>query len=104
VQSKCWKCQCSPSADNHTMSFGQPRCYMVCCPVLSRIMPLCLQAAIQPHAITGTLTATDMLLYSLLALSRLCCMTALASTVVPSGSLAIWCGCRLDANVSTSCL
>lgn len=52
----------------------------------------------------GCLTATEMLLYSLLALSRLCCMTALASTVVPSGSSAIWCGLRVDLNASTSLL
>lgn len=52
----------------------------------------------------GCLTSTEMLLYSLLALSRLCCMTALASTVVPSGSSAIWCGLRVDLNASTSLL
>jgi hypothetical protein len=45
-----------------------------------------------------------MLLYSLLALSRLCCMTALDSTVDPSGSVAIWCCFSVDANASTSCL
>jgi hypothetical protein len=50
------------------------------------------------------LTATEMLLYSLLALSRLCCMTALDSTVEPSGSVAIWCCFRLAANASTSSL
>jgi hypothetical protein len=34
-------------------------------------------------------TSIEMLLYSLLALSKLCCITALDSTVEPSGSSAI---------------
>lgn len=50
------------------------------------------------------LTETEMLLYSLLALSKLCCMTALASTVVPSGSSAIWCCRSVDLKASTSLL
>jgi hypothetical protein len=60
--------------------------------------------SLQPNIAAQVLTATEMLLYSLLALSRLCCITALDSTVEPSGSVAIWCCFRVAANASTSSL
>lgn len=49
-------------------------------------------------------TAMYMLLYSLLAASRLCCMTARSSTVVWSGSRARWWGLRVPLKESTSSL
>mmetsp|Transcript_45898 Transcript_45898/g.73462 ORF Transcript_45898/g.73462 Transcript_45898/m.73462 type:complete len:200 (-) Transcript_45898:702-1301(-) len=49
-------------------------------------------------------SATVMLLYSLLALNRLCSLTARASTVSPPASalLASWCGFNPRLNASTS--
>jgi hypothetical protein len=49
-------------------------------------------------------TSTYMLLYSLLAASRLCCVTARSSTVVWSGSSARWWGLSVRLNASTSSL